>query len=44
MADYFFGIDWRETFVPHLTLPELLVRATSVYFTLLLLKRSPTTD
>ncbi len=39
MWDYFFTIDWAETFVPQMTLPEALIRGTVVYFALLALLR-----
>lgn len=37
--DYFLSVDWSRTFAPQLTLPEILIRGTVVYFALLALLR-----
>ncbi len=37
--DYLLKLDWSDTFTPQLTLPEVLVRRTVVYFALLALLR-----
>lgn len=37
--DYFLKLDWAETFAPQMTLPEVLLRGTVVYFALLVLMR-----
>jgi uncharacterized membrane protein YcaP (DUF421 family) len=37
--DYFLRLDWSRTFTPQLSLPEVLVRGTVVYFALLALLR-----
>lgn len=37
--DYLLKLDWSNTFAPQLTLPEVLVRGTVVYFALLALLR-----
>jgi uncharacterized membrane protein YcaP (DUF421 family) len=37
--DYFLTLDWSATFTPQLTLPEVLVRGTVVYFALLVALR-----
>lgn len=37
--DYFLKVDWHETFVPQLSLPEVIVRGSFVYFGLILLIR-----
>jgi uncharacterized membrane protein YcaP (DUF421 family) len=38
-VDFFFKLDWVETFVPQLSLPETLIRGTVVYFALLVFLR-----
>ena len=37
--DYFLSVDWSRAFAPQLTLPEILIRGTVVYFALLALLR-----
>lgn len=37
--DYFLRLDWSNTFAPQLSLPEILVRGTVIYFALLALLR-----
>ncbi|MCC2640525.1 MAG: hypothetical protein K0S45_938 [Nitrospira sp.] len=37
--EYFLKLDWSATFTPQMTLPEVLVRGTVVYFALLALLR-----
>lgn len=39
MKEFLFHIDWEELFIPQMSLPEIFIRATLVYITLLVLMR-----